>query len=54
MYHLTVDYIDFNAAALKETWPMPHIEAVLSDVRGSTLFTGMDFCYGYCQLPLAQ
>jgi len=52
MYRLTVDYRPLNAATQKTAWPMPQIDAVLADVRGSKVFASIDFCSGYWQLPL--
>lgn len=53
MFRLTMDYRPINAATQKTVWPMPHIDAVLSDMRGARVFAGIDFCSGYWQLPLA-
>ena len=52
MYRLTIDYRPVNSATVPTFWPMPNIEAELSDVRGATAFAGIDFCSGYWQLPL--
>lgn len=52
MYRMTVDYRPINAATIKNTWPMPHIDAVLQDVRGSEAFAAIDFTSGYWQLPM--
>lgn len=52
MFRLTMDYRPINAATQKTVWPMPHIDAVLADMRGSRVFAGIDFCSGYWQLPL--
>ena len=52
MFRLTMDYRPVNAATVPMTWPMPHIDAVLSELRGATVFAGIDFCSGYWQLPL--
>lgn len=47
MYRLTLDYRPVNSATIPTFWPMPNIEAEISDVRGSTAFAGIDFCSGY-------
>lgn len=52
MYRLTVDYWPINAATVNNTWPMPHIHAVLQELRGSEAFVAMDFTSGYCKLPV--
>lgn len=33
---------------------MPRTEAFLFDMRGATIFAGINFCYGYWQLSLAE
>lgn len=52
MYRLTVDYRPINNATVQTFWPMPNIEAELSDARGATAFAAIDFCSGYWQAPL--
>lgn len=52
MYRMTMDYRPVNAATSKSTWPMPYIDAVLQDVRGSKAFAVIDFTSGYWQLPM--
>lgn len=47
LFRLTMDYRPINSATQKTAWPMPHIDAVLADVRGSTAFASIDFCSGY-------
>lgn len=54
LFRLTMDYRPINAATKKTVWPMPHIDAALSDLRGATIFAGIDFCSGYWQLPLSE
>ena len=54
MLRLTLDYRSVNGATVRIFCPMPNIEAELSDVRGSTDFAQIDFCSGYCKLPLAE
>lgn len=53
MFRLTMDYRPINSSNQKTVWPMPHLDAVLSDMRGDKVFAGIDFCSGYWQLPLA-
>jgi len=52
MYRLTIDYRPINNATVPTFWPMPNIDAELSDTRGATAFAGIDFCSGYWQAPL--
>ena len=54
MYRLTVDYRPVNNATLQTFWPMPNIEAELSDARGAKAFASIDFCSGYWQAPLHE
>lgn len=52
MYRMTMDYRPINKATVKNTWPMPHIDAVINDVKGAVVFAIVDFCSSYWQLPL--
>lgn len=52
MYRLTIDYRPINNATIPTFWPMPNIDAELSDARGAAAFAGIDFCSGYWQAPL--
>lgn len=52
MYRMTMDYRPINKATIKNTWPMPHIDAVINDVQGAVFFAIVDFCSSYWQLPL--
>lgn len=54
MFRLTMDYRPINSATQKTVWPMPHVDAVLSEMRGARCFASIDFCSGYWQLPLAE
>ncbi len=54
IYRLTMDYRPVNATTEKITWPIPHIDTVLSDLRGAQAFATIDFCSGYWQLPLHE
>lgn len=51
-YRVTIDLRPVNAATKAEVWPMPNIEAELSDFSGSEHFASLDFCAAYWQLPL--
>lgn len=52
LYRMTLDIRAVNAVTVKMTWPMPHIDAIIQDVRGATVFAGIDFTSGYWQLPM--
>lgn len=51
-FRTTIDLRPVNAATKAEQWPMPVIEAELSDFIGSTHFASIDFCSSYWQCPL--
>ena len=52
MYRMTMDYRPINKATVKNTWPMPFIDAVTNDVRGTEAITLIDFTSGYLQLQM--
>jgi len=49
---MTVDLRPVNAATIKESWPMPHLDGEVFDFAGSNCFASFDFVSGYWQLPL--
>ena len=49
---MAVDLRPFNAATIKEPWPMPHLESEILDFAGSSCFGILDFVSAYWQLPL--
>ena len=51
-YRMTVDLRPVNAATIKESWPMPHLDSEVQDFSGSNCFASLDFVSGYWQLPL--
>jgi len=51
-FRLTVDLRPVNAATIKESWPMPHLDSEVFDFAGSKCFASLDFVSGYWQLPL--
>lgn len=53
-FRVTVDTRPVNSATVPESWPIPHLEAEMSDFHGSTVFAGIAFVSGYWQLPLAE
>lgn len=54
LFRLKMDYRPINAATKKTVWPMPQLDAVLSDILGSRVFADIDFCSGYWKLPLEE
>ena len=51
-FRMAVDLRPVNAATVKESWPMPHIDSELQDFAGSKFFASLDYVSGYWQLPL--
>jgi len=51
-YRMAIDLRPVNAATIKESWPMPHLESELLDFGGSNCFASLDFVSAYWQLPL--
>ena len=51
-YRLAIDLRPVNAATMKESWPMPHLDSEILDFKGSVCFAVLDFVSAYWQLPL--
>ena len=51
-YRLAIDLRPFNAATIKQAWPMPHLDSEIYDFAGSECFAVLDFVSGYWQLPV--
>ena len=51
-YRLAIDLRPVNAATIKESWPMPHLDSGVPEFRGSQVFAVLDFVSAYWQLPL--
>lgn len=51
-YRTTIDLRPVKAATTGEQWPMPIIEAELSNFIGSKQFALLDSCSSYWQCPL--
>lgn len=54
MFRLTVDYRPIDSATQKIVWPMPHLDAMLFNMRSAEFFASIDLCSRYWQLPLAE
>ena len=51
---LCVDLRSVNEAIVQDKYPLPHIEELLSELRGSTVFTTLDLTSAYHQLLLHE
>lgn len=51
-YRLAIDLRPVNAATIKESWPMPHLDSEVLDFEGSGAFAVLDFVSAYWQLPV--
>ena len=51
-YRLAIDLRPVNAATMKESWPMPHLDSEILDFEGIVCFVVSDFVSAYWQLPL--
>lgn len=47
LYRAIIDLRPVNAATKAEKWPMPMVEAMLSDFKDSKHFASLDFCVKY-------
>jgi hypothetical protein len=51
-YRMTVDLRVPNASMKQIAWHMPNLQDELHDLHGSEVFSALDFCQGYWQIPL--
>lgn len=47
MFRTVIDSRSVNAVTVKESWPMPNLEAELSYFEGIQCFASLDFEYAY-------
>lgn len=52
MFRCAIDLRPVNAATIKQSWPMPHLDSEVQDFAGSKCFGIIDFVHGCWQLPL--
>ena len=53
-YRLVIDYRKVNAAIKGDSYPLPRIPDLLVNLKGSKVFSALDLCSGYHQIPLAE
>jgi hypothetical protein len=53
-FRMTIDTRGVNACTEPMPWPMPHLEVVMSHLKGSQVFFTLDWFRGYWQLPLHE
>ena len=53
-YRLVIDYRKVNAAIKGDSYPLPRIPDLLVNLKGSKIFSALDLCSGYHQIPLAE
>jgi hypothetical protein len=53
-HRMTVYLCIPNASINPTAWPMPNLQDKLHDLYGSEVFTTLDFCQGYRQIPLHE
>lgn len=51
-HRMTVDERPANAARMRASWPLPHMESEICDFAGSICFAMLDFVSDYWHLPL--
>lgn len=51
-YRMTVDHRRVNAASIRESWSILHLESELHEFHGSSCFASFNSVSGYLQLPL--
>lgn len=51
---LCVDYRELNKHTRQDAYPLPTVDAMLQSLQGKRVFTSLDLCSGYWQIPLSQ
>ncbi|KAL7838518.1 hypothetical protein AOLI_G00269220 [Acnodon oligacanthus] len=52
--HMCVDLCEPNKAAIVDSFPLPHMDELLSSLKGSIVFSTIDLASAYCQVPLHE
>ena len=53
-YRLVIDFRKVNQAMHGDSYPLPRIPDLLTNLKGSRIFSAVDLCQGYHQVPLAD
>ena len=53
-HRLVIDYRRVNLAIKGDSYPLPRIADLLVNLKGSKVFSALDLCSGYHQIPLAE
>ncbi|CAH1969923.1 unnamed protein product [Acanthoscelides obtectus] len=53
-YRLCVDYRKLNSIMVKNNYPLPHIEDLISRLQNKKYFCSLDMAQGYYQVPVAS
>lgn len=53
-YRMCVDYRRLNEATIKDPFPLPHIESLLTKIGDAKVFSTLDLHSGYHQIPMRQ
>ena len=49
-----VDYRKLNAVMKRDRWPMPRVDEIFDEIKGSSVFTTIDLFQGYWQIKMDE
>lgn len=47
-----VDFRKLNGVMKRDRWPMPRVDEIFDELKGSTVFTTFDLFHGYWQIKM--